>query len=95
MKVVKLNRRYKAYKEGFTHALRFDQWGKHVGDIEQFLTNRYGRQYLWHKRHANSQWTSGVGSRPSSTDSRPYWINLRNEADITMILLSGNYKIET
>jgi len=94
MKVVKLDRRYKAYKEGFTHALRFDHWEKHAGDIEQFLTKRYGSQYNWYKRHSNSQWSSNFGSRPSRSDSRPFWINLRNETDISMILLSGNYKID-
>ena len=93
MKVVKLNRRYKAYKDGFTHALRFDTWHIKAGEIEQFLTNRYGSQYNWYKRHGNSQWTSGFGSRSSKYDARPYWINLRNESDVTMILLSGNYKI--
>jgi hypothetical protein len=92
MKVVKLNRRYKAYKEGFTHALRFDHWEKNAGDIEQFLTKRYGSQYNWNK--PQSQWTSGFGSRPSSSDSRPYWINLRRESDVSMILLSGNYKVK-
>lgn len=91
MKVVKLNRRYKAYKEGFTHALRFDHWEKHAGDIEQFLTNRYGSQYSWQRDRG--QWSSNFGSRPSRSDSRPFWINLKNEADITMILLSGNYKV--
>lgn len=91
MKVVKLNRRYKAYKEGFTHALRFNSWHPKAGEIENFLIKRYGNQYSWNK--PQSQWTSGFGSRPSSSDSRPYWINLRRESDVTMILLSGNYKV--
>lgn len=94
MKVVKLNRRYKAYKEGFTHALRFNSWSKEAGEIEQILTTRYGSQYNWYKLHSNSQWTSGFGHRSNKYDTRPYWINLRKESDITMILLSGNYKIK-
>jgi hypothetical protein len=94
MKVVKLNRRYKAYKEGFTHALRLISWSKEAGEIEQFLTTRYGSQYNWYTQPGNRQWSSGFGHRSSKYDTRPFWINLRNESDITMILLSGNYKIK-
>jgi len=91
MKIVKLNRRYTAYKSGFTHALRFTTWGKSAGEIEQFLTKRYGHQYSWQRERG--QWSSNFGSPPRGETVRPYWINLKNEADISMILLSGNYKV--
>lgn len=91
MKVVKLNRRHNAFKQGFTHALRFNTWHQKAGEIENFLSQRYGGQFYWDRNRG--QWSSGFGSAPRGFTSRPYWINLKNESDISMILLSGNYKV--
>jgi len=84
MKVVKLNRRFKMFKEhGHTVALRFNGWSKQIAAYESACRSRLGSEYK------NFSWSSHYGSRNSRTDVRPYWITFRNEADLTMIMLSA------
>lgn len=84
MKIVKLNRRHKQFKEhGHTIALRFDGWSNQIASYEKVCRARltghgYGRE---------GDWWGGFGYAPNSNSSRPYWITFRNEADLTMIML--------
>lgn len=87
MKVVKLNRRYKMFKEhGHTIALRFNEFNRNAVVIEdickaKFKTSKWNAQGPWHGR---------FGSRPDSFSPRPYWISFRDEADLTFVLLSAD-----
>ena len=87
MKIVKLNRRYKVFREyGHTVALRFTEFNRNAIEIEKvckskFNTSSWNTQGLWHGR---------FGHRPDIYSSRPYWISFRNEADLTLVLLSAD-----
>ena len=85
MKVVKLNRRFRQFKEhGHTVGLKFRRWPeaapyetaakKKLGD-----GGRLGRPNLWY---------SYFGNRRSPAVNRPYWITFRNESDATLVVLS-------
>lgn len=82
MKLVKLNRRFKMFREhGHTVALRFDGWSKLVTPIEQVCRQRLGSEYK------NFSWTGRFGSADRA-GQRPYWISFRSESDATLVLLS-------
>jgi hypothetical protein len=88
MKIVKLNRRFKQFKEyGHVVALRFGGFDIKARDIE--LACRAKLNGGGWSRDQN--WYSYYGDRNSHYDrdaSRPYWITFRNEADLTLVLLS-------
>lgn len=87
MKIVKLNRRFKQYKEnGHTVALRFDGWNPNAQAIEKVCKDRF-EDAGWLPHHS---WHRYFGSRPNSNAVRPYWITFRNEMDLTLVLLSAN-----
>lgn len=82
MKIVKLNRRFKMFKEhGHTVALRFNGWTSQISAYESACRRRLGSEYKTYS------WSSHFGTRNSRTDVRPYWITFRNEADLTMVML--------
>ena len=84
MKIVKLNRRFKMFKEhGHTVALRFNSWSKDIAVDESVCRSRLGAEYK------NYSWSGHFGTRNGRTDFRPYWITFRNEADLTMVMLSA------
>lgn len=94
MKVVKLNRRFKQFNRyGHSIALRFDFW---------MSTECLAYEYAAEKKLGGSgydrsgPWCSYFGDRVRTitTDhrrnlaARSYWISFRNEADLTLVLLS-------
>jgi len=91
MKIVKLNRRHKALSEGFTHALRFEYYDhKTVSPIEFSLRDKYGHSG-W-KREDAGNWYSmfgNVAKAKNGSKYKTYWVYLRNEEDITLLLLLG------
>jgi hypothetical protein len=87
-KVVKLNRRYKLYKEhGFTHAIRFGSWSTEAGRVEKFLRERYGGEYSWNQKPY--MWRTHWGKSNGRYDARPYFIGVRDEEMIFMAQLAG------
>jgi hypothetical protein len=91
MKVVKLNRRFKQFKEhGHTVALRFvNGYSDEIRAVEKACRARLqGGGWL-----RNHDWYSYYGERNSRHDrdiGRPYWITFRNEADLTLVLLCAD-----
>lgn len=93
MKLVKLDRRYKAHKEyGHTWAFRWPSYDPSAcHQVEKIMQDLHGSQYAYgHNR--TDEWRSGFGhaSRRNlllSNGRRPYWISFRNEQDATVILL--------
>jgi hypothetical protein len=85
MKIVKLNRRFKQYKEnGHTVALRFESYNPQiVGAYEKVCRARL----RGHGYNRDADWSGYFGYAPNRNSSRPYWITFRNEADLTMIML--------
>jgi hypothetical protein len=83
MKVVKLNRRHRLGKQGFTHAFRFDGWEPEMMTIENSLTRKYGLS--WNNEKC---WGSFYGKKSKVSGNRVFWIGVRNETLITQTLLS-------
>lgn len=83
MEVVKLNRRFTAFKHGFTHAIRFDNWNEDANKVEQALRKRYGWDWGWEK-----EWKGFRGAARTTSYDRPQYYALRNEAMVSQILLS-------
>jgi hypothetical protein len=88
MKIVKLNRRFRQFREhGHVVALRFEGWNKKATAVEKVCRDRLqGGGWL-----RDQDWYSYYGHATSSTgyrEPRPYWITFRKEADLTLVLLS-------
>jgi len=90
MKVVKLNRRFRQYKDhGHTVALRFPNWSLDAQKVEKIASKRLGGSSY----NREADWCGYFGHAPSGTgyrESRPYWITFRREADLTLVLLCAD-----
>jgi hypothetical protein len=93
MKVVKLNKTHKLYHKGFTHAFRGNFGAEHeIFDICNYFERVYGSRRL----DRNGPWYCGFGTSRMKVQTfnggtyttNPYWIAVRNEADITAALLA-------
>ena len=89
MKVVKLNRRFKQYKEnGHTVALRFESY--HPGTVSAY--EKICRARLkGHGYNHEADWAGYFGHATRGNSYRPYWITFRNEADLTMVMLCAKF----
>lgn len=92
MKIVKLNRNFNIYKNhGFEVGIKFDMWGREAQRFERVVAERLGHQAWAWKFHPDEQikenWAAGFGERRESA-STPYWIYLRNENLLSLILLA-------
>jgi hypothetical protein len=98
MKIVKLNRRHTAFKKwGFPVGIRFDCWDNNAKAADMYLSKTYYTasyqrpDCTWSK--VRVQWYGSWGNKSKICKDliprRPYWIYLRNEADLTMLMLSG------
>jgi hypothetical protein len=87
MKVVKLNRRFKQYKEhGHTVALRFPNWSPVAQKVEKIASKRLGA-CAWRR---DGDWCSYFGASNGHSERCTYWITFRREADLTLVLLSAD-----
>jgi hypothetical protein len=88
MKIVKLNRRFKQYKEhGHTVALRFASYQPATIAVYEKICRA---RLKGHGYNREADWAGYFGHAPNSRSSRPYWITFRNEADLTLVLLSAD-----
>ena len=91
MKIVKLNRRFRQFKEhGHVVAMRFDQ---HC--VEAMCYEKACRKKLkGHGYNRSDPWFSYFGLKSSNQtlhyQPRTYWITFRNEQDLTLVLLSAD-----
>jgi hypothetical protein len=86
MKIIKLDNRYKYFKFGFTHAFKFDKWDATSRQLESFMISQYGPEPCYHHQKMRHNWIGYYGKFGSNRF--PYWICVKNEAAITMALLS-------
>lgn len=91
MKIVKLNRRFRQFREhGHTVALQFySGYDDRVRIIEKVCRKKL-KGGGWLREH---DWYSYFGTRNSRHDRdafRPYWITFRRETDLTLVLLSAD-----
>ena len=83
MKVIKLNRRYKLFKEhGYEAGLRFDAWGNKARAIEKTCRKRLGDSFI----RADSDWYGYFGQR-NVHGPTPYFIMFRKESTLSFVLL--------
>lgn len=83
MKVIKLNRRYKMFKErGHTIGLKFEGWYKDASPYETYLVKIYGHD--WDK----CNWAGYYGARSGRNTNRPYFITMRDEKMLTALMLA-------
>ena len=88
MKIVKLDRRHRLFRKGMAYAFKFENDWDERARVENILRGMYGWEY------ANREWSTFRGKcilekSPSGLQSRtyPYWVGVRNEADITAVML--------
>jgi len=86
VKLVKLNRRHKAYKDlGHNWAFRWDSFNsKTCSQVEKIMQGMHGSQYRY---NVNPVWKSGFGHVPRGSVYRTYWISFVNESDASAVLL--------
>ena len=88
MKVVKLNRRFRQFKEyGHTVAFKFPNGYTKDAQTIQRVCGQKLKGSGWMRDH---DWFGYYGDRPNRYDVRPYWITFRNEKDATLVLLCAD-----
>lgn len=88
MKLVKLNRTHKAFREHGHHwAFRWDSYSPaECGQVERIFQSMHGSQYRWDPRDTG-MWKSNFGHPLRGHSSRPYWVSFRDQHDATVVLL--------
>ena len=84
-KVIKLNNRFKLYKEyKMEHAIRFSYWNPTINKVESFMRLHFGSEYSWSQTQWKTHWGKSVGDNP-----RPFFIGVRDKEIIFMAQLAG------
>ena len=84
MKIIKLNRRFKQFKDhGHTVGFRFDQWDVDARNVEQILRSLSPSGGCTR----TADWYSYFGKARYSISSRPYFITLRDDKLVSLVLL--------
>jgi hypothetical protein len=87
MKIIKLNRRYKQFKEyGHVAGVRFYTWNHQAQAVERAIKDMTSSSG-WDR---NGSWYGYFGKVARRTDARPYFITVRDESLLTMVLLKVN-----
>jgi len=85
MKVVRLNNRFRQFKQhGHVIAMRCDSWLGEGVPLETICRAKLGvRGYM-----PDNNWHAYFG-KLNGRGLRPFWISFRREADLTLVLLSA------
>ena len=84
MKVIKLNRRYKVFKEhGHEVAVKFNSFSK-ASPLERVCQSRMGGSAVW---NINGTWYGWFGKKRPGYHNAPYFISFRKESDLTFALM--------
>ena len=85
MKVIKLNRRFKVYKErGHEVAVKFQGYGPKAGELEKVCRDRLGENYIW---NPEGTWYGWFGKKRTVMNLSPYFISFQKESDLTFVLM--------
>lgn len=98
MKIVKLNRNFNIHKHhGFEVGLKFGLWDRNAQQVERVVADRLGNQSWSWKYHPGEKikenWASGFGKHVKG-ERPPYWIYLRNESMLSLVMLSLEHNNE-
>lgn len=78
MKVIKLDHRHNLKRKGYDWAFRFRGWEPGAQKVENAV-----------KKLEGYRWDSTFWGKPSGRNSgRPYYIGVKKESTVTMVLLS-------
>ena len=89
MKVIKLNGRYRLFKENkYQAGLRFDTYDNNAIAIENTCRERLGPS--GYSRPSDSDWTGYFGKRRIVYGPTPYFIMFQKESDLSFVLLCAN-----
>ena len=87
MKIIKLDKRFSMYKEGYTHAMRWSRWEPGIiNPYEEAMRKMYGEN--WYTK--GNSWTIQFGNKSKSSEFTPYFIYVKSESMLTMLLLRVN-----
>ncbi len=85
MKVIKLNRRFKVFKEhGHEVAVKFGSYNAKASALERVCQSRMGGSAVW---NINGTWYGWFGKKPAGMHHTPYFISFRKESDLTFVLM--------
>ncbi len=96
--IVKLNNRHKLFKAlGMTHAWRFPDFSSNaatISEIEQYLRKTYGNQEWGWMYGVKNRWDfkqkwATHWSKPSKSQTRVYWIGIKEPEMAMMAALKG------
>jgi hypothetical protein len=89
MKVIKLDRRFKAYKFGYTHAIKFPDFiGSDVRKVASAFYDLYGWDYCYDKPYKGF-----YSKRNKDNGLRAQYFAVKNESIITQVLLKMEMKM--
>jgi hypothetical protein len=87
MKIIKLDKRFKMYKAGYTHAMRWTRWEPaKINPYEDAMRKMYGE--AWYSK--GNSWTIQFGNKSKSAEYTPYYIYVKSESMLTMMMLKVN-----
>ncbi len=101
MKILKLSNRHKdPNKWGFAIGLRYTEYGSDARQVCEYLENAYKTASFqkpdWRWSNIKIEWYADFGNRPAKSihimndyRPRPYWIYLKNDADVSVLILTG------
>lgn len=100
MKIVKLNNNFRIYKyHKFEIGMKFDTgYDKNTHEIAATVRNCFdGEAFMWKYYYGKDahklkgDWATGYGEKDRVTGTRPYWIYLRKESMLSLVMLSLNH----
>ena len=87
MKIVKLDRRHRLFRNGMAYAFKFENEWEERARVENILRGMYGWEY------GSRNWNTYRGkvlvfkSAHGKSRTYPYWVGVRKEEDITAVML--------
>ena len=93
MKIVKMDRRFTHYHQGFTHQIRSMNFRERL-EVEQFLKNQYGAAYDYGEgvvKEYNPNWRLERAKRSYTGGTKIY---VKHERDLVLLNLKFNLMIE-
>lgn len=100
MKIVKLNRNYKINKNhGFEIGIKFPRYTPGAAGAMTVVAHRlFGHEaFMWEyypNEPAKGDWATAFGTRDSAEGATPYWIYLRKESMLSMLMLALEHEHE-
>lgn len=89
MKIVKLTNRFNAKKKhGFEIGIKFTNYWDNGSNVEHACRNILGKESFRKEKYLRSWYGEHGQKRDPRSEMFPYWIYLKKESYLTMILLS-------